>query len=103
MKNITDLKLEIGSLENMADRNGLTVKGLGELHQKRLELKDLMDIHWMEKMNKELHIKRHQELHKTFDELCADFIKHTNKLLSKTTVMELMKWSFEQTKNPVGE
>ena len=51
-------------------------------------------------MNKKDHIKRHIELHKSLDELIADFILHTQKLLSETTVMELMEWTHEQTINP---
>lgn len=31
----------------------------------------------------------------------ADFIDITSKLPSKSTIMELVEWSFEQTKNPV--
>lgn len=46
------------------------------------------------------HIERHKLLHKNLDELIADFITHTTKLPSTTTVMELMKWSYEQTTNP---
>ena len=46
------------------------------------------------------HIKRHKELHKNLDELVADFISHTEKLLSKTTIMELMEWSYKQTIEP---
>lgn len=46
------------------------------------------------------HRLRHKQLHKSLDELSADFINHTGKLLSETTIMELMIWSFEQTKNP---
>ena len=41
--------------------------------------------------------ERHIELHKMLDELVADFISQTNNLPSKTTVMELMKWAYEQT------
>lgn len=48
----------------------------------------------------EEHKQRHLELHKMLDELGADFIRHTDKLPSKSTIMELMTWSFEQTKNP---
>jgi hypothetical protein len=44
-----------------------------------------------------IHKDRHKLLHKEFDELVADFIQNTNKLPSKTKVIELMKWSFEQT------
>ena len=52
---------------------------------------------------REIHIQRHKELHSMLDELGADFIRHTNKLPSTTTLMELMSWSFEQTKNPTGD
>ncbi len=48
----------------------------------------------------EKHKKRHKELHRNLDELSADFIKHTGKLPSKVTVLELMGWSFEQTVKP---
>ena len=54
-------------------------------------------------MDKQEHIKRHKELHGKLDELIADFIRHTEKLPSKTTLMELMTWSFEQTTNPTEE
>jgi len=54
-------------------------------------------------MEKEEHKARHKELHKYLDELIADFIRHTNKLPSETSLMELMKWSNEQTKNPTEE
>ncbi len=43
MSKIEDLKFKISSFENLADRNGLSIKGLENLHQKRLELKKLMD------------------------------------------------------------
>lgn len=46
------------------------------------------------------HKARHVELHNALDELVADLLLHTNKLPSKTTVMELMQWSYEQTLNP---
>ena len=52
-------------------------------------------------MNKEKHKKRHKELHKYLDELIADFIIHNdNKFLNNTTIMELMKWSYQQTQSP---
>lgn len=54
-------------------------------------------------MNEEEHKKRHIELHRKLDELLADFIRHTNGLPSKTTIMELLEWSFQQTKNPTLE
>lgn len=46
------------------------------------------------------HKARHEMLHRMLDELTADMIRHTKKLPSKTTVMELMAWSHEQTQNP---
>ena len=49
------------------------------------------------------HKKRHEELHKNLDELVADFINHTKKLPSKSTVMELMEWSFKQTVKPTED
>jgi len=52
-------------------------------------------------MKKEEHIRRHQELHKYLDELVADMLMHKPGMLpSKTTVMELMEWSYSQTQNP---
>lgn len=51
-------------------------------------------------MTEEKHKERLLELHRALDELVADFINHTNKLPSKTSLMELMNWSFEQTKIP---
>lgn len=49
------------------------------------------------------HKQRHLVLHKHLDELVADFIDQTCKLLSETTVMDLIKWSHQQTKNPTDE
>ena len=54
-------------------------------------------------MTREEHIQRHKELHKHFDELLADYLRHTNKLPSEMNVLELMTWSYEQTKNPTEE
>lgn len=51
-------------------------------------------------MEKEEHRLRHVKLHKMLDELIADFMRHTNKRTSQTTLLELMQWSCEQTKNP---
>lgn len=51
-------------------------------------------------MTQEKHKERHLILHKELDELVADFISHTDKLPSTSTIMDLMTWSFEQTKNP---
>lgn len=46
------------------------------------------------------HRARHVELHKMFDELAADFIAQTGKMPSYSSIMELMKWSYEQTVAP---
>ena len=42
----------------------------------------------------------HISLHKNLDQLIADFIFHTEKLLSETSVMEFLEWSYTQTKEP---
>jgi hypothetical protein len=43
------------------------------------------------------HRKRHQQLHKALDELVADYIGETEALPSKTTILELINWSYKQT------
>jgi hypothetical protein len=52
--------------------------------------------------DKESHRQRHIELHQALDELAADWIAQQprGKLFSNTTIMELLQWSFEQTKEP---
>ncbi len=54
-------------------------------------------------MKRAEHKHRHIELHKALDELVADFIAHGaagTRGPSKTTVLELMTWAYEQTLNP---
>jgi hypothetical protein len=48
------------------------------------------------------HKKRHEELHKSLDELFADYILHHPKELELTNMPlnKLLEWSFEQTKKP---
>jgi hypothetical protein len=46
------------------------------------------------------HKDRHKLLHDHLDELIADWIWQTTCLPSKSSVMDLMKWSYEQTLNP---
>ena len=46
------------------------------------------------------HIIRHKELHKALDELVADFITHTQKPLSTTSIIKLIEWSYQQTIKP---
>jgi hypothetical protein len=50
------------------------------------------------------HRQRHVELHNSLDELVADFISHGRSgehLPSETTVLELMRWSRQQTIDPL--
>lgn len=54
-------------------------------------------------MNKKQHKERHKLLHQHLDELLADFISQTYNLPSKTTVMDLVKWSHLQTINPTNK
>jgi hypothetical protein len=51
-------------------------------------------------MNKQTHKEIHIALHKSLDEIVANFISHTKALPTKTTVFELMEWSYQQTINP---
>ncbi len=52
-----------------------------------------------EKEKKQLHKKRHQMLHKFFDDLFADAVIH-GKLNLDNKIFELINWSFKQTQNP---
>jgi len=54
-------------------------------------------------MTHEQHKERHKELHRKFDELLADFISHTGKMISETTLKEFMEWSYGQTIEPTEE
>lgn len=47
--------------------------------------------------------QRHVMLYECLDELVADFTLHTKKRPSKTTVLELMEWSFVQTQYQLNE
>jgi hypothetical protein len=52
-------------------------------------------------MTLDQHIARHQMLHRSFDELVADFImQNDGKMFTNTTLLELVEWSFQQTKFP---
>lgn len=51
---------------------------------------------------REDHIQRHKELHNALDELLADWITHTEGRPSETTVLDFIKWSHQQTIDPVG-
>lgn len=52
-------------------------------------------------MTKKEHIKIHKEWHEVLDWLVADWITCTKKLPSKATILDLIKWSYEQTKGEI--
>ena len=54
-------------------------------------------------LTKDEHIKIHKTLHNSLDQLVADFISHTGKSLEETSIMELIKWSHQQTIEPVSK
>lgn len=54
----------------------------------------------MQTMTEEQHRQRHVELHQALDELIADWIRHTGKSFSRSTIYELMEWSSQQMENP---
>lgn len=51
-------------------------------------------------MNELEHKERHEQLHKSLDELVADFISHNDISLRDVSVMDLIQWSYDQTQNP---
>jgi len=51
-------------------------------------------------MEPEEHKKRHTELHRSLDELVADFIIHTENRPSQVTLLEFMEWSAKEMENP---
>lgn len=49
------------------------------------------------------HLARHVELHAALDELLTCFLlAHKHKVPSRTTVLELMTWSHEATREPLA-
>lgn len=47
------------------------------------------------------HRARHFQLHRELDELSADFLRHNpGHMLSNTSVIELIRWSYRQTIEP---
>lgn len=53
-------------------------------------------------MTEEEHKARHVALHRSLDELVADWIFHTGSFPSHASVVDLINWSYSQTKNPVS-
>lgn len=56
--------------------------------------------HVVKKLTKEQHKKRHQLLYRHLDELIADWMRHTQKPVLDQPIIELLKWSAEQMKDP---
>ena len=54
-------------------------------------------------MNSSEHKTVHVKLHDSLDQLLADFIMHTEKFLSETTLTELLYWSHRQTIDPTEQ
>ncbi len=49
------------------------------------------------------HRKIHEALHKSLDQLVADYLLHnSHKLPSSTSLTELMTWAYEQTIKPTS-
>jgi len=52
-------------------------------------------------LTRDEHRARHEQLHRGFDELMADYLAHNRDALpSNTTLMDLVQWSFKQTQEP---
>lgn len=51
----------------------------------------------------EQHTERHRFLHRCLDELIADWIGHTRKLPHKSSVRQLMEWSYQQSLDATEE
>ena len=53
-------------------------------------------------MTKKEHKERHKKLHKSLDEIFADFIENSgiNSGFTDRPIMELINWSYKQTKEP---
>lgn len=50
------------------------------------------------------HKVRHLKLHTAYDELAADYLRwNPSATLSTTTLMQLMEWSSQQTRNPLED
>jgi len=54
-------------------------------------------------MTKEEHKKIHIYLHHNLDLLVADYMLHAGLFLSKSSIMDLIYWSYEQTIDPTGD
>jgi len=64
---------------------------------------DLEDV-LLDKVNlNQTHQERHIFLHKCLDELLADFIRNTGRLLSDTNLVDFLNWSHLQTKGEKNE
>lgn len=51
-------------------------------------------------MTTEEHKARHEELHRSLDELLADWLNNDATASSKRSVFDLLEWSYGQTRQP---
>lgn len=51
-------------------------------------------------MTRDEHIEAHKQLHHSLDLLVADFIQHNQGMPSRSTIMDLIRWSHAQMENP---
>lgn len=72
---------------------GSIEEGIMAIQAKSFELSD-------EDQKRFEHKERHIKLHQNLEKLVADFVAHTGKLPSQTTLIELLSWSNKQTTNP---
>jgi len=54
-------------------------------------------------MTRDDHIAYHKMLHAALDTLLADYTTHTGRLPSKTTTLDLLEWSYQQTLMPAAK
>lgn len=53
-----------------------------------------------QKLTANEHETRHETLHRALDELIADWMRHTDRRPSTSSVLDLMIWSSEQMASP---
>ena len=51
-------------------------------------------------LDREAHVRRHQELFAMLEELTVDWLRHAGKMPHEGTALDLMDWAFKQTTDP---
>ena len=51
-------------------------------------------------MTENQHRERHKKLHESLDELLADYLEHTGKMVGAIVFWEFLGWSHRQTLEP---